>query len=182
MRLLVPLISLVAAVVIFFGPTRSALEASKPLVVKRADLEQALENARKIQAVRESLQERYNAFSSSDLGRLTKLLPSHVDNVRLVIDINGMASTYGMTIKNIEIGQTVNPIENPTATSITPDGPEHLDIRFTVSGGYESLKSFLTDLGRSLRIVDITDITFSSKDIDLYDFTIALRTYWLQDK
>ncbi|MEK7535621.1 MAG: type 4a pilus biogenesis protein PilO [Patescibacteria group bacterium] len=182
MRALIPLIAIVAAVAIFFGPTKSTLQATDPLVAKRTSLEQALDSAKKIQSVRETLQERYNSFSSSDLTRLNKMVPSHVDNVRLVIDINGMARTYGMALKDIEIGQTVSVVENPAAGTIVGDGPEHLDIRFAVSGSYDSLKLFLADLGKSLRIVDITDLTFSSRDVDLYDFSISLRTYWLQDK
>lgn len=182
MKFLFPLLAIVAAAVIFFGPTKSALNASKPLETKRADLEAALASAEQIQGVREKLQEKYNSFSSSDIARLKRMVPSHVDNVRLVIDINGMASTYGMALKNIEIGQTVDPLQNPSASAITGDNAEHLDIRFTVTGNYQSLKSLLTDLGRSLRIVDITDLTFTARDNDLYDFSIALRTYWLQDK
>ena len=182
MKLILPLISLVGAVIIFFGPTRGALQATEPLVTKRADLEEALQNAQKIQAVRETLQERYNSFSSSDLARLHKMVPSHVDNVRLVIDVNGMAERYNMVLKDIEIGQTVDAIENPVSGTIAGDTPQHLDIRFTVSGNYESLRLFLDDLARSLRIVDITDLTFSARNVDLYDFSISLRTYWLQDK
>ncbi|HEY9582966.1 MAG TPA: type 4a pilus biogenesis protein PilO [Candidatus Paceibacterota bacterium] len=182
MKLLLPLISLVAAAGIFFGPTRSALNATTPLTEQRTSLEEALVSAQKIQTVRETLQERYNSFSSSDLARLSKMVPSHVDNVRLVIDINAMASAYGMNLKDIEIGQTVDAIENPAAGTIAGDGAEHLDMRFTVSGTYESLKLLLADLGKSLRIVDITDLTFNSRNLDVYDFSIALRTYWLQDK
>ena len=125
MKLLLPLISLVAAAGIFFGPTRSALNATTPLTEQRTSLEEALVSAQKIQTVRETLQERYNSFSSSDLARLSKMVPSHVDNVRLVIDINAMASAYGMNLKDIEIGQTVDAIENPAAGTIAGDGAEH---------------------------------------------------------
>lgn|SRR3989344_1643678 len=182
MRTLLPIIAIIGAVAIFFGPTKGALNATEPLTQKRTELEEALDNAKRIQTVRETLQERYNSFSSTDLARLQKMVPSHVDNVRLVIDINGMAKAYGMSLKDIEIGQTLDPIENPAAGTIIGDGPEYLDVRFGVTGSYESLKLFLSDLGRSLRIVDITDLTFTARDVDLYDFSIALRTYWLQDK
>ncbi len=105
MRILIPIFSLVAAAVIFFGPTRAAMDATTPLVAKRAELNTALDSAKKIQTVRDSLQERYNAFRTSDINRLQKMIPTHVDNVRLVIDINSMASKYGMTLKNINIEQ-----------------------------------------------------------------------------
>ncbi len=180
MRILVPLFSIVIAVGIFFGLTRKEMDASAPLVERRTNLNAALESARRVQVVRETLQEEYNSFSSADLARLHKLLPSHVDNVRLVIDINGMAATYGMTLRDIQIQQS--PDVTKPVQSIVGDSPEHLDIKFGVSGNYESLKLFLADLGRSLRIVDITDLAFTSRDSDVYDFSIGLRTYWLQDK
>ena len=180
-RILLPLIAIVGAIVIFAGPTRSNLAATTPLTQERAELSAALDSAQKIQVVREALQERYNAFKPTDLNRLAKMLPSHVDNVRLVIDISNMATAYGMVLKNIQIQQTVGTAKNGTGV-IKNDGPEHLDFRFGVSGSYEALKLFLADLGKSLRIVDITDLTFSAKDADVYDFTVGLRTYWLQDK
>ena len=182
MKILIPIISLAIAIGIFVGPTRTAIDVSKPLVQKRADLNDALDSARRIQTVRDTLQEQYNSFSSDELTRLHKMVPSHVDNVRLVIDINGMASTYGMLLKDIQVEQAEDTVEKPGLGTLIGDSPEHLDIRFTVSGTYDSLKLFVADLGRSLRIVDITDLTFSAKDIDIYDFTIGLRTYWLQDK
>jgi len=181
MRILVPLIAIIGAIVIFAGPTRSNLAATNPLIAERTELDAALDSAQKIQVVRETLQERYNAFRPDDLNRLSKMLPSHVDNVRLVIDINNMASAYGMVLKDIEIQQTVDNVKNAGGI-IKGDGPEHLDFRFAVSGSYQALKLFLADLGKSLRIVDITDMTFSAKDTDVYDFTVGLRTYWLQDR
>ena len=110
------------------------------------------------------------------------MIPAHVDNVRLVIDINSMADKYGMVLKNIEIGKGSSGNKDPSLSTITGDGPEYLDMRFLVSGSYDAMKLFVTDLSRSLRIVDITDLTFSARDLDLYDFSISLRTYWLQDK
>ncbi|HEY4505029.1 MAG TPA: type 4a pilus biogenesis protein PilO [Candidatus Paceibacterota bacterium] len=181
-RSLIPLVMIVVAVGIFFGPTRSVLNATEPLTNQRVDLEHALESAQKIQSVRESLQTTYNSFKSSDLSRLQKLVSSHVDNVRLVIDINNMAATYGMFLRNIEVEQVADLISNASAGTIMSDNPEHLDIHFTVSGSYESLKLFLDDLGKSLRLVDITDLSFVAKDINLYDYSVNIRTYWLQDK
>lgn len=182
MKLLIPLIALVAAGVIFFGPTKSAIESTKPLTAQREDLNEALENARKIQQVRESLEDKYNSFRQEDLGKLQKMIPSHVDNVRLVIDINNMAAHYGMGLKDIEIGQSVDDTKNPSAGTITGDGPEHLDMRFVVSGSYDAMRLFISDLSKSLRMVDITDMTFTSREKDVYDYSIAIRTYWLQDK
>lgn len=182
MKIIIPIISIAIAAGIFFGPTVSALDAVKPLVARRTDLSNALENSKQLQTLRGTLQEKYNSFRTSDLGNLQKMIPSHVDNVRLTIDINGIASSYGMILKNVEVEQGRDVIDNPGAGSITGEGPEHLDLHFTVSGSYESMKLFMKDLSRSLRIVDVIDMTFSAKRNDIYDFSVGLRTYWLQDK
>ncbi|OHB18661.1 MAG: hypothetical protein A2749_01195 [Parcubacteria group bacterium RIFCSPHIGHO2_01_FULL_45_26] len=181
-RSLISPIMIVLAAIVFFGPTRSTLKSIEPLTERRMSLEQALTSAQKIQSVRESLQSSYNSFKGSDLARLQKLLPPHVDNVRLVIDINGIAEAYGMTLRNIEIEQNKDKDGEGAPPTVKNGKPEHLGIRFTLSGGYESFKQFLGDLGKSLRIVDIGDISFQAKEEDYYDFSVHLRTYWLQDK
>ena len=88
MRLIITIILVVAAVIIFVFPTRGLLDVARPMEEERAQLEEALGNAKQIRAERDKLQERYNSFRTEDINKLHKLLPSHVDSVRLILDIN----------------------------------------------------------------------------------------------
>src|SRR3989344_4468631 len=98
MRLLVTIILIISAGIVFVFPTRNILDSTKPLDGERAALEEALGNAKNIRAERDKLQERYNSFKTEDIEKLHKLLPSQVDTVRLILDINGIAANHGMRL------------------------------------------------------------------------------------
>ena len=181
----ISIVLVIAALYIFFGPTQSALSAVDPLKAEKADLEEALSNVEQIREKRDFLAGQYRSFQQADLDRLEQMLPSHVDNVRLAIDINNMASNVGMFLKDIDIRAAGNEQAGGSTRNqpgVNPGDLSHLDFRFTVSGSYEGLKILLADLARSIRIVDVTNLEFRSDDVNLYDFDVGLRTYWLSDK
>ena len=181
-KFLLSIILIAAAIYVFFGPTKGRLADATPLKAERADLEEALENVKKIQAKREALSGQYNSFQGNHLDRLEKMLPGHVDNVRLAIDINKMASDVGMSLKDIDIralsGENSTRARNQISEATTVGGLSYLDFRFVVSGPYEGMKILMSDLARSIRIVDITELEFTSQDVNLFDFNVGLRTYW----
>jgi Tfp pilus assembly protein PilO len=54
-------------------------------------------------------------------------------------------------------------------------------VSFKVDSDYETFVSFLQDVEKSLRIVDVTDLTFTAPDKSTnYDFGITIKTYWLK--
>ena len=117
-----------------------------------------------------------------DIANLKQLLPNNIDNVRLIIDINNIAQKRGLIVRNPSIisDASTNQSQSEVAVrNLTPD-KSSVVISFSVSASYEILKMFLGDLDRSLRIVDIDSVAFSSNDKNLYDYKISLRTYWLK--
>lgn len=199
---IVALVLLAASVWGFFGFVTPRYEAVKALKDERIAYQAALDKARELDALRGQLVSKYNSVSAGDLARLSKLLPDSVDNVRLIININNVANRYGMVIKDIKIDQPAGTLGRsssaPNAASgviagqpggaVSP-GPsnysvlpsfEFLNMSFSVSGPYGSFKGFLSDLERSLRVVDVTSISFTvgKGDFSTYDFKI--KTYWLK--
>jgi Tfp pilus assembly protein PilO len=152
--------------------------------------DQALDKSKELQAIRDRLLAKYNTFSTSDLDRLTKLLPDNVDNVRLVLDIDHIASAYGMRIKDV----AVSTVEERAAGTIGPSKNiyESVTLAFSMVSSYDNLINFVRDLEKSLRIVDIKEISLVSivnapvqpGDVgvqqDLYRYSIDLETYWLK--
>lgn len=178
-----PIIALVVAGVVFYFYVDPTYTQIKELRKEEATLNTALSRALELQATRDQLLSRYNTFSPEDLARLEKMLPDHVDNVRLALDMDSLASQYGMRIRNVSIEA---PDEKKTKSRQTQTvGPdertyESMVLSFTVSGQYDTFRTFLTDLEQSLRLVDIESLSFTSTDVGLYDFTVSLRTYWLK--
>ncbi len=179
-RLLFPLVLVAAAGLIFFKFTDPILVQVDELKAEKAKLNEGLENAKELRRVLQDLLDTYNSFGQGDIDRLTKFLPDNVDNVRLIIDINNIARPYNMTIRNLRIKAD----EDKGEASVI-EGGERMNkgavtLGFSVSGSYDNLQAFLDDLARSLRLVDVTSITFSSNDKNLYDYNIEIQTYWLK--
>ncbi len=182
MKGIIPVICIVIAGALFYWYIDPTYAEIRDLRVTEGTLDGALSRALDLQQTRDQLLSRYNTFSQDDLTRLEKLLPDHVDNVRLVLDMDSMASQYGMRVRNVAIE---NPQKSAATQQIGTVGPdesqyESMLFSFTVTGQYETFRQFLADLEKSLRLVDIEGVSFSSADNGLYDYTITLRTYWLK--
>ena len=181
---------LIASVGIFFGyinPTYGAVTGEQN--IKNRSVQElweesgrytdALNKTREIEKARVGLLERYNAIPLEDRERLEKLLPDHIDSVRLIIDINNAAAQYGMTLKNINL---TNADEGTTAGSVAL-GPQQkrfkpVGLKFNVSGSYDEFRSFVRDMEKSLRLVDVTGMTFTSNEKE-YNFSVTISTYRL---
>ena len=172
-RLILPLFLLGLAGLIFYSFTRPILAEIDTLRLEQDKLNTGLANAKKLREVEQSLLDTYNHFAPGSVERLNKFLPDNVDNVRLIIDINNLAKPYNMAIKNIRLRP-----EMEAEGANTPRGA--VTLGFSVSGPYTNFKSFLADLARSLRLVDLATITFNAADKESYDYSMEIQTYWLK--
>lgn len=139
----------------------------------------ALEKTREIEQTRTGLLEKYNAIPAEDRERLEKLLPDHVDSVRLIIDVNNMAAQYGMTLRNI----TLLPSNAELAGQTLAIGPQEglfkaVGLKFSVTGSYGDFRAFLRDLERSLRLTDVKTVSFVAGKEE-YTYSVTLVTYTL---
>lgn len=180
LRFITPLLLIAIAVGGFLKFTDPVFEEIKTLQAEKDTLNRALGNAKKLREAQDKLLAEFRNIPAEDLNRLNKLLPDNVDNVRLIIDINNIARPYGMTIRNIQIKTD----EGRTEDSVIQDGSDKqgvVTLGFSVSGSYNNFKSFIADLARSLRLVDVTATTFSAAaDRDVYDYSVEIKTYWLK--
>ena len=182
MKGVLPVVCLVASIFLFYWYIDPTYVEVKNLRTEEATLNQALTRALELQQTRDQLLSRFNTFSQDDLAHLEKLLPDHVDNVRLALDMDSMASLYGMRVRSLAIQNTNDKNKAKQSATVGPD--EHLFestvLSFTVNGRYDTVRQYMLDLEKSLRLVDIEGITFNSTESGQYDVTIALRTYWLK--
>ncbi len=179
MKLLLPTVFLVISGALFFGYINPTYTELKTLTAEAAQYDLALTRSKELQSVRDQLLARYNAFPQDGITRLEKLVPDHVDNVRLILDFDAMASRYGMRVKNVSIES--NQARAQTG-QVGPDqsASESVILSFTVSGTYDTYRKFLADLEHSLRLVDIAGLTFGTNDAGVYDYRVRLKTYWLK--
>ena len=179
MKLFAPVLFILLAIALFVWYVDPTYARVKTLLAEQAELDQALTRSKELQNVRDELVARYNTFPQSGLDRLQKLVPDHIDNVRLILDFDSMATKYGMRVRDVQIeGDT----SRTDAGELGPDDGtyESVVLSFTVTGTYTTFRQFLADLERSLRLVDVVGLNFSSNNEGIYDYTFHIRTYWLR--
>lgn len=174
------LIIVAASIGLFYWYTNPQYQVVKELKAEAAQYDQALDNSKELLAVRDTLLSKYNTFRNEDLTRLQKLLPDTVDNVRLVLDLDTIASRYGMRINAVSVG--TQGIEERSRTAVGPQDTPYgsVILTFQVATTYPTFIRFLQDLEQSLRLTDVVSITFAEPRGDLTEYRISLRTYWLK--
>jgi len=186
MKLMLPLILIIAAVglfVVFTNPTYQGIQA---LSTQNAAYDDALNKSQELKSVRDQLLAKYDTFSSSDLQKLSYVLPDNVDNIRLIIDINNIASRHNLTLTNVQVGDVAAGSTSGAASpqqalavggSSAPVGS--VDVSFAVAADYNDFLAFLDDLEHSLRLVDVEKLSFTTSTGATTDYTLDIRTYWL---
>ncbi len=190
-RTLFSLVFLGGAIALFFFYTKPAYDGIRDIQSRIDQYDLALNKADELQRLKQSLLSRFNAFNPADVERLNKLLPNHIDNVRLVLDLDTLASQHGLALQNVVINA---PGTSPQgATKPTPTiGPsrqiyDSLTLRFATSGPYPRFVDFMTAAENSLRIVDVVALTMDPDPSipaingePIYRYDITVRTYWLK--
>jgi len=173
---------------VYIGPTYQEIQSQ--LAVK-AQYDGALNDSQKILGLRSELLDRYNSFAPADLKKLDILLPSYVDTIRLIIELDGVSAGKGIRLKNVifsgddsgqasaarsgtQIGETLE-VAKPSNIGITP-------LSFTVVATYENYQMFLKLLSESLRLIDVTEISFtpSLDGNNIFEFKTAINTYYFK--
>ena len=169
---------IVASVLIFFGYIKTGIAdvevISNELKVYQDTIKQADELEQQIKKFRGDIE----ALNPQDMEKLSKLVPGKLDTINLIIDINTVASNFGLAISDISLGANKEDSSNTSARNDTMY--EDVDFSFKVNTSYSNFISFIGALEKSLRLVDITSITFSPAEKETYDFSINLKTYWIK--
>lgn len=183
---LTPIILIGVAVVIFFMFTNPMYAKVQELQKQVAGFNDAISNAQDLQSVRDELSAKYNSFPPESLNRLVKLLPDNVNNIRLILDIKGIADKYGLQIQNVKFDPAgeVNPTQVPQSSKgLAAQTKDYgvFNFEFSTTGSYNSFVKFVADMEKSLRIIDINSINFASSDASSnYRYDFKITTYWLK--
>lgn len=191
------LIGLILAGGIFFmytkptyaGPAMGSGVSIGELQAQIQQYEEALEKAAQLQQLKQKLLTRYNSFNPDDINRLQTMIPDHVDNIGLILELDNLASHYGMALENVDVSSDAAAQGQGAAVGAIGGGNqkyESLTLSFGTYGTYEDFLSFLLDLESSLRLVDLVSLTVeqnsdaAQKGERTYHYDIKLKTYWLK--
>ena len=177
------IIASIAAFVVFIVPHYDAISAIRD---KETEYNTVLANARKLEEQRNVLRAKYASFNTNQLSQLATMLPANPENVKLILELDAVASQYGMVLQNVKIDDptssdaTQNSVPRP-GTAVNNDIGA-LTINFSVAGPYASFTSFVKTIEKSLRIIDIQKVTFTPLDTksNNYQYAVSIKTYWLK--
>jgi hypothetical protein len=181
MKLILPISFLVISVGLFFLVIDPSYLEIKELNANIATYNTALSNSTDLQKTRDSLIGTYKNIKIEDKDRLEHLLPSSVNNIELILEIEKIANLKNMVIKDIKFdtkdsGSTEEAdTNNPTGDQEAPKTTEVVsakskveslpygifEMEFKVEGKYDTFVSFLKEIEHNLRLVDMKSISFT---------------------
>lgn len=199
-RFLTPLLALIVAVSLFVTFIKPTFNEYKQIDTEIGDYEQALKRAQDLQnRINELIAER-NAIPQSGLERLEDLLPDSLDEVSIVLSLDAISARHGLVLggigvksvrtdpegnarsaKNAASGDFMfedEQVESDSALSDVTNAFDTVELTFSVTGEYEAFKTFLTDIERSLALMDVSSLTIEEPgEGDLSTYTLGVTMY-----
>ena len=174
------IILLLLSIGLFYTFTNGQYQEVKRLRLLSSEYKNVLQNVSAIIELRDRLLVTYETFPKAEIERINKVLPDNIDIVKLALDLDGMASQHGISIKSVkaEVGAGVD-----ASLIVLPENAkvyEKATVSFDFVSNYENFTRLLTDIERSLRILDIKSISFLAGESGLYEYKISVETYWLK--
>jgi Tfp pilus assembly protein PilO len=186
-------ILIILAIGIYFTVTQSVIDQAKKVQAVNGEYRGAIDSANRLITTLNHVIDDYNNVSQKDRERLAKMVPTSVDNIRLIIDLNGVALKHGFSLQGVKTsvsankeatqktGQAAAAVVQAQPSASTPN-LDTVDVTFQVTAPYLQFKGFMQDLEADLRIMDITSLSMTATDSGVYDFKVGLRTYWLRQQ
>lgn len=182
MRLFFPILLVAAAIALFSLWTNPHYQNIKKLQAQVQAFDEALSKTDQLRERRDELVSKLNTFSTENRQKLERILPDNVDNIRFVIEINGIAARRNLTLKNIAVGDIsdAKAARGPLALGPSGDPVGSAETNFSFTATYDEALAFLADLEHSLRVVDVEQLSIKPNTTgSAYDVSMTIRTYWL---
>ncbi|HEX7724437.1 MAG TPA: hypothetical protein VF438_01725 [Candidatus Paceibacterota bacterium] len=190
-RNLLATIFIIAAIGIYFTITKSMVADAQQVKADNAELVKALQSADLIIKTRTDVTQKYQQISEENRNRLDKMIPSAVDNIRLVIDLNNIALQNHFALSDVK---AVVPSTNNSpghaavaagsassfGSSLSDPVLDKVQVSFSAVTTYEQFIAFMQSIESNLRIMDLTHLAVSANADGTYAFTAQYQTYWLR--
>ena len=151
-----------ALIFVYVSPTYTEANKIKSEV---AVYQQALEKATEVQELKRGLLAKLNDFSGANVERLEKMLPDHIDNIHLVLDLDGMATARGLSLSTVNVQREGGATKEKKDQGIALAGAvqeqrryQSVVLEFSVVATYADMIAFMRDIERSLRLVDLIQL------------------------
>lgn len=177
MKALTPIILILVSIGLFFFQIMPLYSDVKILRTEEKQLNEALKVAEELKKLRGELADRLASFTPEELSELERFMPPRLDSVRMINDVNGIADSNDIILRDIKTSDS-----GQSAGSASASAPYNVTaMSFAFSSSYAAALDFIKELEKSLRLIDVVSLAIKSseKGGGNYDFNITLNTYWV---
>ncbi|MBU1039462.1 hypothetical protein KKC17_04555 [Patescibacteria group bacterium] len=136
----------------------------------------------------EKINQQYQNLNDSELQRINLVLPKGRDIPTLLAQFEGLAKQAGLVMQSIDFigsgdeGQVRGRVESNAGQELgLPFKVNSLQINVTLgSGSYEQIKKFVAAAAESIRLVELTSLTFSQSSTGVQSgYILNFKTLYL---
>jgi hypothetical protein len=190
-RYLSPLLLIAVTGAICVGYVQGAYAGIQESLRRKDELKLDIEDAKNAQSELAKFAALVGGFPPDGEERITKMVPDKVDPIRLIVDVDALAQTFGLTLNGPKVSLRSQELDSVAEY-------DEYAILFSVSAPYKIFRSFLHGIEDSLALRDSlrvsfkssgtsgvgTDDDYSATKIDpslmVYEYQVELSTYSLR--
>jgi len=190
-RIIGPILSILIAGTVFIFFVRPMYAEIKLLQEEANEYGVAVSKAADFNELLDSLVSKRNIFSAYDLERLDAFLPSEIDEVQVLTDLESLATKHGLIFDQVEVeldsvdfestrNETIAESASKKESDSLIDKLTTRNVSFVLLGNYDQFKSFLLELERSLVLMEVMSIGFESS-AELTSYHVTVRLYAIDE-
>ena len=177
-KVLISLFLLAGAGVIFFTESKNYFPEIKVLRKQASSYNETINTAKKVRSSIDKTLGDYNGISQDNVDRVNKMVPSGAESMKLVVQIDDMMRKKGLNLSSIDSKDAMD--KSPISNAVKNGGKnaESVFLSIKARGSYNSFRSFIEELEKSLRLIDVNSVKISPVGQDDYSFSLEAVSYW----
>lgn len=177
-KVLISLFLLAGAGVIFFTESKNYFPEIKVLRKQASSYNETINTAKKVRSSIDKTLGDYNGISQDNVDRINKMVPSGAESMKLVVQIDDMMRKKDLSLSSIDSKDAID--KSPVSNAVKNGGKnaESIFLSIKARGSYTSFRSFIEELEKSLRLIDVNSVKISPVGQDDYSFSVEAVSYW----
>jgi len=174
----------VAIYIFYIKPTGEDL---KVLMDTKSQYDTVLASSIKLKNERDKVNAEYRTILPENIDRLNKMIPDNFNPVLFANELSFLASKYGMLVKDFKVDEAKVDTREAIINQIELKPYKTFTVTFRVTGAYSQFESFLADIEKSLRIIDVVGLGLRSVSGqgggsvgNSYEYSLEVKTYSLR--
>ena len=190
-RAFITLVLLLGAILIGVFYLRPEWQRFQELRVSTERLQQLSSEFDELIKNRDAFVDLINTVSKTDLDNIDKALPKGSQAGEVLVTLENFVGRHGMSLQSIGLTGGSEPVSKTSsspsigsASAVSVSAPasviREFPVDLNIKGQYDSLKNFLLEIEKNLRVTDVASLSFGSlKDAnERVGFSLRVKMYY----